>query len=92
MNEMTKQSPFNLFISGLPTSYYLITEPHLINDNRMDQIHEMQSRAKESITKAQDVMRNKKGANYKPYYKDNQVWLEAMNLKTTHPTAKLAPK
>jgi hypothetical protein len=37
-------------------------------------------------------MRNKKGTNYKPYQEQDQVWLEATNLKTTHPTAKLAPK
>jgi hypothetical protein len=58
----------------------------------MDHIHEMRSRAKEAITKAQDVMRKKKGTNYQPYHEQDQVWLEATNLKTTHPTAKLAPK
>jgi hypothetical protein len=58
----------------------------------MDCIHEMRSRAQEAITKAQDVMKNKKGTNYKPYQERDQVWLEATNLKMTHPTAKLAPK
>jgi hypothetical protein len=52
----------------------------------------MRSRAEEAITKAQDVMKGKKGTNYKPYQEQDQVWLEATNLKTTHPTAKLAPK
>jgi hypothetical protein len=52
----------------------------------------MRSRAQEAITKAQDVMKNKKGANYKPYQEQDRVWLEATNLKMTHPTAKLAPK
>jgi hypothetical protein len=37
-------------------------------------------------------MKNKKGTDYKPYQEQDQVWLEATNLKTTHPTAKLAPK
>jgi hypothetical protein len=37
-------------------------------------------------------MRNKKGTNYKPYQERDQVWLEATNLKMTHPTAKLASK
>jgi hypothetical protein len=58
----------------------------------MDRIYEMRSRAQEAIAKAQDVMRNKKGTNYKPYQEQDQVWLEATNLKTTHPTAELAPK
>jgi hypothetical protein len=37
-------------------------------------------------------MKTKKGTNYKPYQEQDRVWLEATNLKTTHPTAKLAPK
>jgi hypothetical protein len=58
----------------------------------MDRIHEMRSRAQEAITKAQEVMRTKKGTNYKPYQEQDRIWLEATNLKTTHPTTKLAPK
>jgi hypothetical protein len=67
MDETTKQTPFNLLIGGLPVSHYPMTEEPMSNDDRMDCIHEMRSRAKEAITKAQDVMRNKKGTNYKPY-------------------------
>jgi hypothetical protein len=92
MNKMTKQTPFNLLIGGLLVSHYLMTEERGSEDDRMDHIHEMRSRAQEAITKAQDVMRNKKGTNYKPYQERDQVWLKATNLKTTHPTAKLAPK
>jgi hypothetical protein len=92
MNETTKQTPFNLLIGGLPISHYLMTENQLSEDNRMDRIHEMRSRAEEAITKAQDIMRKKKGTNYQLYHEQDQVWLEATNLKTTHPTAKLAPK
>jgi hypothetical protein len=58
----------------------------------MDRIHEIRSRAKEAIIKAQDVMRRKKGTNYQAYHEQDQVWLKVTNLKTTHPTAKLAPK
>jgi hypothetical protein len=58
----------------------------------MDRIHEMRSRAQEAITKAQDVMKTKRGTNYKPYQERDQVWLEATNFKMTHPTAKLALK
>jgi hypothetical protein len=92
MNEMTKQTSFNLLIGGLPVSHYPMTKDQLLEDERMDRIHEMRSRAREAITKAQDVMRNKKGSNYKPYQEQDRVWLEATNLKTTHPTAKLALK
>jgi hypothetical protein len=92
MNETTKQSPFNLLIGGLLASHYPMTEERMTENDRMDRIHEMRSRAQEAISKAQDVMRSKKGTNYKPYQEQDRVWLEATNLKTTHPTAKLAPK
>jgi hypothetical protein len=92
MNETTKQTPFNLLIGGLPVSHYPMTEDQLSEDKRMDHIHKMRFRAKEAITKAQDIMKNKKGTNYKPYHERDRVWLEATNLKTTHPTTKLAPK
>jgi hypothetical protein len=67
MNETTKQTLFNLLIGGLPVSHYLMTEDQMTEDNRMDRIHEMRSRAQEAITKAQDVLKTKKGINYKPY-------------------------
>jgi hypothetical protein len=92
MNETTKQTLFNLLIGGLPVSHYPMTKDQLSEDKRMDHIHEMRSRAKEAITKAQDVMKSKKGTNYQPYHERDRVWLEATNLKTTHPTTKLAPK
>jgi hypothetical protein len=92
MNETTKQTPFNLLIGGLSVSHYPMTKDQLSEDKRMNHIHKIRSRAKEAITKAQDVMKNKRGTNYKPYHKGDQVWLEATNLKTTHSTTKLAPK
>jgi hypothetical protein len=69
-----------------------MTKEQMTEDDQMDRIHEMRSRAQEAIAKAQDIMKIKKGTNYKPYQEQDQVWLEATNLKTTHPTAKLAPK
>jgi hypothetical protein len=68
MNETTKQTLFNLLIEGLPVSYYLMTKDQLSEDERMDHIYEMRSKAQEAIMKAQDIMRNKKGSNYKPYH------------------------
>ena len=37
-------------------------------------------------------MSKKRGDAYKPLKPNDKVWLEATNLQTTHPTAKLAPK
>jgi hypothetical protein len=67
MNKMTKQTPFNLLIGGLPVSHYPMTEDRMTEDDRMDHIHEMRSRAQEAISKAQDIIKTKKGTNYKPY-------------------------
>jgi hypothetical protein len=36
MNEMTKQTPFNLLIGGLPVSHYPMTEERMTDDDRMD--------------------------------------------------------
>jgi hypothetical protein len=52
MNETTKQTPFNLLIGGLPVSHYPMTKDRMTEDNRMDHIHKMRSRAQEAITKA----------------------------------------
>jgi hypothetical protein len=73
MNEMTKQTPFNLLIGGLPVSHYPMTKDQWSEDERMDRIHEMRSRAEKAITKAQDIMRSKKGTNYKPYQEQDRV-------------------
>ena len=66
-----------------------MTEPTMTDDQRMDRIHQIRSRAQEAITKAQDVMKQKRGANYKPLNVNDRVWLEATNLRTTpYPMAK----
>jgi hypothetical protein len=36
--------------------------------------------------------RRKGQQKYQPYQKGEKVWLEGMNIKTTHPTTKLAPR
>jgi hypothetical protein len=64
MNETTKQTPFNLLIGGLPVSHYPMAKNQLSDDERMDRIHKMRSRAKKAIIKAQDVMKKKKGSDY----------------------------
>ena len=38
------------------------------------------------------MQQSKKKAAFTPYQKNQKVWLEATNLKTTHPSAKLAPR
>jgi hypothetical protein len=50
-----------------------------------------------AIKKAQDIVlkRNKQLQGhkpYKPYQEGDLVWLDGKNLRTSHPTTKLAPK
>ena len=47
--------------------------------------------AQDYILKAQTLMARTPKA-FTPYQPDDQVWLEGTNIKTTHPTTKLAPK
>ena len=45
MNETTKQTPFNLLIGGLPTSHYPMTEPTTNDDDRINRIRELRTKA-----------------------------------------------
>ena len=38
------------------------------------------------------AIRNPSNKKFRPYQKDDQVWVEGMHLKTLYPSAKLAPK
>ena len=45
------------------------------------------------MIQVQNLLRQTKGRRlFVPYQEGQKVWLEATNLRTTHPTAKLAPR
>ena len=92
MNETTRKTPFDLLIRVTPSSHYPMPEQPALDDKRLDRLQEVRAKAEEAVLKAQDVTRHKKITKYVPYKEKDQVWLEGKNLKTTHPTAKLAPK
>ena len=62
--------------------------------DRMEQIEEVHKAVKNSLDKAQKMMviRNPGNKKFRPYQKDDQVWIEGTHLKTLYPLAKLAPK
>ena len=62
--------------------------------DRMEQIEEVCTAARNSLEKAQKMMaiRNPGNKKFWPYQEGNQVWIEGTNLKTLYPSAKLAPK
>ncbi len=61
-----------------------------INDH-LQRIKEARKQAQEAIKHSQDLM-TQKPTRFVPYCVGDKVWLDAKNLTTTHPTAKLAPK
>jgi hypothetical protein len=67
MNETTKQSPFNLLIGVTPYAHSPIPKGQLTNDQCLEKIHKVQARAEEALSKAQDVIRQKRKTNYVPY-------------------------
>ena len=62
--------------------------------DRMEQIEEVRMAARNSLEKAQKMMaiRNPGNKKFRPYQKNDQIWIEGTNLKTLYPSAKLAPK
>ena len=58
---------------------------------RLDQIQEAHDRAKTAMIKAQQGWERRKRM-VPTFQTGDQVWLDGRNIKTFHPTAKLAPK
>jgi hypothetical protein len=97
-NESTGQTPCNLLIGHTPT--LVIAE----KDTTIPEITWWKEWLEQNRLRAQAALRNaqrmlvqmtnqKKGErHYKGFEKGDQVWLEGMNLRLSHPKAKLAPK
>jgi hypothetical protein len=92
MNETTKQIPFKLLIRGLPSKHQRTDKSIEPDNDRQKRLLQIRTLAKEAITNAQALLENKRKTKYVPFAKNQQVWLEGTNIKTTHPTTKLAPK
>src|SRR5712671_3216709 len=57
---------------------------------RSDHFHTIRKQAQEAILHSQMLL--SKDTQFQPYKEGEQVWLDARNLRTTHPTHKLHPK
>jgi hypothetical protein len=91
INETTKQVPFHVLI-GITLKAHQLTNNKQGDESRTTRILEIRHTTQQAMTKAQEVITKQRMSNYKPYQIGDQVWLEASNLKTTHSTAKLAPR
>ena len=91
----TGQTPFSMIMGYMPKVEWLSVPSQVPSYmDRMEQIEEVCKAAKTSLVKAQKMMaiRNPGNKKFRPYQKDDQVWIEGMHLKTLYPSAKLAPK
>jgi hypothetical protein len=90
VSETTKKAPFELWMGYIPRAH----QPE--RASALPRIEWHEERFKEARRQAQEAMKTaqhlwSQEGTFQPYQKDDQVWLEAKNLKTTHPTTKLRP-
>ena len=91
-NATTKKAPFELIMGHIPRVHQprrASTSPSV--DNRLQHIKEVRQQALDAIKKAQTLIMQAP-SRFTPYSLGNKVWLEARNLKTSHPSPKLAPR
>jgi hypothetical protein len=91
-NESTGQSPFDLLMGYHPRAEWTTVQSPIPQVTlRLDQIQEAHGQAQATMIKAQQGWeRHKRTAP--TFQTGDQVWLDGHNIKTFHPTAKLAPK
>ena len=93
-HEVMKQSPFELLIGNNPRTVILApTQKVPALEERREALTKTRWLAQKAMIQAQNLLRQTKGRRpFVPYQKGQKVWLEATNLKTMHPMAKLAPR
>ena len=88
----TKKAPFELIMGHIPRVHQPIkvsTSPSVTD--RLQQIKEARQQAAEAIKRSQELM-TRISTRFTPYCVGEKVWLDACNLNTSHPSAKLAPR
>ena len=87
----TKKAPYELILGYIPRAHQpqrMTTVPG--TKERLEQVQEARRAAQAAITHAQSLYKD--SPRFQAYQEGDKVWLDARNLKTTHPTFKLAPK
>src|SRR6202167_1221843 len=88
----TKKTPFDLLMGHTPRIHQITRTSNVPSvEERLQHIKEARQQAQESIKRAQELI-TKTPTRFVPYCVGDRVWLEAKNLSTTHPSAKLAPR
>ena len=86
----TKVPPFEVLIGQIPKAHFTPTNDCTTIGGWKEVLEQIRSKAHQAILHSQMMMT--KDTSFTGYQKGNQVWLDAKNLKTTHPTHKLRAK
>ena len=88
-NATTRKAPFKVIMGHIPcvhqTNQLMSSSPPL--NQLLKMINTTRKDTMEALCQAQTL-----SSGFTPFCVGDQVWLEAKNLNTTHPTAKLAPR
>jgi Chromo (CHRromatin Organisation MOdifier) domain len=94
----TKKTPFELLMGYTPRLHVSTSLSHMPEAaSRHDQLLMAHTTALTAIKNAQQMLlkhtlRKKGQRHFRPFSVGQKVWLEGMNLKTSHPTKKFTPK
>ena len=91
VSNTTRFAPFDLWMGYIPRAHQPdrpSTMPEI--QKKKEQLLEARRQAQESMNRAQQSWI--KETQHHPYQKNQKVWLDGKNLKTSHPNAKLRPK
>jgi len=87
----TKKTPFNLIMGYTPKVHQSNTTTFVpLLEQRLMTLKDKRRHTWEAVLTAQKLLT--KHTHFVPFALGQKVWLEAKNLRTTHPNTKLAPK
>src|SRR5712664_1122728 len=86
----TKIPPYELLIGVIPKGQATPLRDAIPSGTRLTHLKEIRKKAHDAILHSQMLMI--KDTSFRAYQKGEKVWLDAKNLRTTHPTHKLRAK
>ena len=94
-SETTKKSPFDLIMGYMPT-LEVVKKLGMVPsmEEQLTELDKTRDKALKMIAKAQAAMKigNPGNKRFRPYQKNDQVWIKGTNIKTIYPLAKLGLK
>jgi hypothetical protein len=86
----TKIPPYEILIGTVPRAQLTLLQTEAPQGTRKEQLITLRQKAHDTILHSQMMMI--KDTNFVTLHKGDQVWLDAKNLKMTHPMHKLWSK